>query len=394
MNRRIFFYFFMYFMILSFPLWAVLETDTHGYVVSKADHCVIAISKQKGAETIIPVGSRPMCMVIHEQWGYVAHYGTGEVYIIDLETHNVTKNERVAANPLAMRVYQGMGYVLCENGFISVLDFATQRVVRTIHSGIDAHTMVLYEHKAYLAKFSDNQVYVLNLKTGEIVQTIRVRWSPSCFLVEGDKGYVTNFADECLTVLDLKIDKVIKTIPVGKNPYSFSIYGEKGYVVSFDQLSHIAVIDLKTDKILKTIPLVSSAHFMNIYGNKGFVNCHHKGIFVIDLLSDTLSDILENPKDKDIDFYERSIYLGVKKVAFVFKDKQDVQTFVEVKQLEKSQGLFHDHLSPQEILDCLLTCKLNQALDLLLALYEPILFINTAEGQKFCDYIASKVIIF
>ena len=259
---------------LSTNLWAAVQTDTHTYIVSENENSVLAINRQTGEETKIPVGRHPRSMVIHGGMGYVVNEYSYNVSVIDLTLHKEAQTIPVGNSPQSMVIHGGMGYVV---------------------------------------NYGPNTISVLDLKSNTVTQTISVGERPQSMVIHGGMGYVVNYGSNTVSVLDLKSNTVTQTISVGERPQSMVIHGGMGYVVNSDSYD-VSVLDLITNRVTQTISVGSSPRSMVIHGEVGYVmNYASDDVSVIDLQTNSVITTFKNPNDTPIDFSDTHIYFGLKK---------------------------------------------------------------------------------
>ena len=415
------------FVFLSFasPLWAVLKTDTHAYIVSKKDNCVFSINLKTGEEAVIPAGHRPQFMVMHEGLGYVVNFDG--INIIDLHLNIVIEGFRVDGGPQSMVIHEGKGYVVCYFAqTVSIVDLKANRVAKTIalnqrpmsiqiceskghvrdeYSRIislidletdttieikpiskDSSILGIYEDKAYSYMCMYGSVAVIDIKKGRLIESIQDVWFVSSMVIHGNKGYLLKGFGG-LIVLDMEKDKVLKSIEGIRGALSLVIYGNKGYVVSVDP-NTISVLALESDKLIKTIPLEHSPTDMVILGTYGYVK--YKGLEVISILNletNELFSTLQNPNKESLDIFYPYVYLGLRKVKLAFSTSEELKRYVEGQVSGRPASAYNDVLSPQEILDLLVGYPPLKILEMFQTLYQPLQFLNTPEGQIFCQYL-------
>ena len=134
--------------------------------------------------------------------------------------------------------------------------------------------------KVYVTNMASGTVSVINTATQQVIKTIQVGTEPfGCAISpEGDKLYVANQSSESVSVIATKSDKVMKTImDVGRKPHGVAITGagDKVYVTQFlaqvpesslrpltqsegaddGREGRVTVIDSKKNRVIKTVVL-------------------------------------------------------------------------------------------------------------------------------------------
>ena len=337
------------------PLWAAVQTDTHTYIVGREENAVLAINRQTGQETLIPVGEFPQSMVIHATQGYVVNlssnkisvidlltntltgrvpvgefpqsmvihgdegyvmnWGSDDVSVIDLLTHTVTGTIPVGRWPRSMVIHGNQGYVVNRNsGTISVIDLLSHTVTQTIPVGEGPRSMVIQGNQGYVVNELSNNISVIDLLTKVVIQTIPVGRKPQSMVIHGDQGHVVN-SSNTVSVIDLKTHTVTGTIAVGRSPQPMVIHGDQGYVVVENRNSdNVSVIDLLTNTVIQTIPVGRKPQSMVIHGDQGYVRYNNSNdVTVIDLTTNKVIAKFKNPGNSKVDFSDTHVYLGLTK---------------------------------------------------------------------------------
>lgn len=138
-------------------------------------------------------------------------------------------------------------------------------------------------NKAYVSNATNSTVSVINLATNAIVRTLSVGSTPWMIAVNGTGAYVANFGSNSMSVFDVTDDTLVTTISVGSNPYGVAISGTGVYVTYGGFGGMVAVIDTTDNQIVKTISVGSSPIGIAASGTGVFVgNSGGNTVSVID----------------------------------------------------------------------------------------------------------------
>ena len=126
-----------------------------------------------------------MCILIHDDKGYVVNYGPDTV---------------------------------------SVLDLKNDEVIKTIEVGVSPKQILRHGDKAYVVNLESNSVSVLDLKTDVVVKNISVGDYPTLMRIHDEKGYVLNGPSHTISVINLSTDIVVCTFQNPKDEDVTIIY--------------------------------------------------------------------------------------------------------------------------------------------------------------------------
>ncbi|MCR8635484.1 cadherin-like beta sandwich domain-containing protein [Paenibacillus radicis (ex Xue et al. 2023)] len=184
---------------------------------------------------------------------YITSYSTGKVDVVDLENGTVelgkitvgVQPNSAAFNPNGTQVF----VTNRSSGTVSVIDPATDTVIRTITVGAQPHGVAFNSDgsKAYVANRNGNTLSVINTATLAVTGTITVLANPIAMVTVGQKLFLTQQTANQVAVIDLTNDTVSSQITVGVGPYGLSVNpnGTKIYVAnqSGNSVSVIKVAD-------------------------------------------------------------------------------------------------------------------------------------------------------
>lgn len=300
------------------PLWAIIQTDTHTYIVSRKDNIILAIDRKTGQETKIETKYGPQYMIIAGTMGYVTNANNRCYTKINLTTHQIIDSAMPYSyhEVYPLVIYGTTGYVGCiSQGSLELLPYfpATPSPILT-EQGVP-QSIAIDGDLGYFVNRKNSCVMIIDLKTNKIGQRIDVGLVPNFITVHQEFAYVTSVAQPRVDVIDLKTQKVIKKLTVGWNPESISFYKDKGYVMN--RCSNcVSVIDLNSKTEIKTIPVGKQPEFMKIHGGLGFItNRASDDVYVLDLESDTVISTIPNPDNKSVGLSDTHLYLGIEKVV-------------------------------------------------------------------------------
>ena len=424
---------FFSFLFIPFcsPSKAIVLTDTHAYIVSAHHRAVLAINRQTGEETNIPVGAEPQSMVIHKQKGYVPNYHSASITVIDLKTQKSIKTLSVGKNPVFIHPYEDKGYIVSmDSEFITVIDLISDEVSKTIHIGDGHKEMQILDDKGYVLVFASSETLVIDLKTDTVIKRESICNLPVSLGTFEHKRYMQDFLPDMLTAHPLENHDVLQSLPLPEKLSYVVIHKEKGYIHSINS-TKVYVVDLKTLMITNAIYVGPHVTYMNIYKDKGYlgsegspkitvinllsdkiitlnIGYQHKSfliqngfgyiedsklhcLFIVNLDTDEVVATVENPKNEPIESCPPYIYFHFRKAALYFSTSQEVETYIQEKLKSLPINSYTDLLSPQEIKELFLQTCPGLAFEFLFALYQPQVFLNTPEGQAFCASLARSV---
>ena len=300
------------------PLWAIIQTDTHTYIVSRKDNIILAIDRKTGQETKIETKYGPQYMVIAGTLGYVTNANNRCYTKIDLTTHQIIDSAipYTYDEVYPLIIYGTTGYVGCKSqGRLELLPYFPATSTPVLSEQGVPQSIAIHGDFGYFINMKNNSVTIIDLKTNKIGQRIDVGLSPIFITVHQEFAYVTSVVHSRVDVIDLKSQKAIQKLTVGWNPESISFYKDKGYVMNRCSDS-VSVIDLNSKTIIKTIPVGTQPEFMKIHGGLGFVtNLASDDVYVLDLESDRVISTIPNPDNKPLGLSDTHLYLGIEKVA-------------------------------------------------------------------------------
>ena len=182
---------------------------------------------------------------------WAANRGTGmdatDVVAFDPKTGAIRKRVRVGVSPyeLALSPDRARLYVSdWGDKSVSVIDVASERVIKTIPVGFNPNDMVLSaDGRLFVACSNENTVYVIDTRTGQVMQVISIALYPKAPLGSTPNAlaldpkrkllFVANADNNDVAVVDIKkreTSEVLGFIPAGWYPSALTL-GEKGDVL-------------------------------------------------------------------------------------------------------------------------------------------------------------------
>ena len=242
------------------------------YASNSNSHSVSAISglTNKVVATI-QVGSTPHDIIINPETDtvYVANEDSRTISVISGETNTVVStvpvcNLQGAASTFAINLSTNTIYVTCTGpeGAIDVISGTTNKLVDTIHVGLDPTNVVINPstYMLYTANNGDYTVSVVSAKTDKVVSTIPVEIFPNVIAVNPvtNMVYVASDGNDShhkLSIISGATNKVVDTIDVA-SAYNVAIDSANDiiYLVNYESNS-ISVIAGNTNKVIDTIPV-------------------------------------------------------------------------------------------------------------------------------------------
>lgn len=295
---------------------ALLESDSHSYILSTGENKILAIHKETGKESVIACQYSPRSMVFHGGFLYVSYYDAALMSIFDTSTHKLVKTLSLGQEPLSMTVYGSFGFVTdFREDVVYVIDLDLQKITKVIAIDPFPGPVVARGKFGYITHIGSNVITCLNLETQEQDNSIEGFYNGTHTLVCKDTyGYVLNFDMDnnfMVLVVDLVSGREIATINVGPHPSEIILQDTKGYVLC-SKMERLDVIDLSTRLVTHSLYLGKEPHSLVIHKGMGYVhNAGSKTISVINLESMKIVNTIRNPDNLKIDFTDTHMYLGV-----------------------------------------------------------------------------------
>lgn len=309
-----------------YSAYSAVHTDTHTYILSKADNVVLKIDRATGAETPL-LAYHAVQLRAHNN--HVFLLKTNTIECIDTPAlYGSLLCPIKKANDL--KFFGSKACVSNNFGALVVLNVLTTAFCEHLLTS-HIRPIVIHGPCGYICRQFSNCVHVLNLKTNSFVENIPVGNKPVSIHFEGQKGYVVNYDDASISVIDTLTHHVEATITmskinernkffiqddelicgepsytveqlthsphvkrsyIGDDPQLFKIVGNKGYLLHLNYRG-IIVADLKTNKYTHVIETDAPPVSFTIHGDKGFAVCPKSNtVNVIDLLTDKLINTL------------------------------------------------------------------------------------------------------
>ena len=190
-------------------------------------------------ERAIPTnGVANVTLTLDEKFAYVATGDANSVTVLDTATDQIVRTIPVGIDP--WRAYaspNGKHMVVPNNGdqTVSVIDTKSHTLVATLPGGTDM-TGVNFSNdgkKGYVISRGSSQVSVYDFsaleKTGQLDMGKGARLETASTSPAGTKIYVASSSDNSLYVIDVESDRVKQIKNVGSFPWGVSIYKGQNY---------------------------------------------------------------------------------------------------------------------------------------------------------------------
>lgn len=228
-----------------------------------------------------PVRMKQDIRKILEQWGLIGLLvllGLGLLAVLQFSpqpfTLTLVKIIDVEQEPLGLTLSPDFATLYVANaqsGTISVIDTASQRVIKTLaaNPGGRLNSLIVSAdgNALYVSDAKAGSVEVLRLPEGEKMITIPVRQFPQRIALssEHNRLYVVNSASNNVSVIDTATHTLLTNIPVNERPYAIVLSSDnsQAYVTS-SQTHSLTILDLVTQKAVDSIVLESISRLTNL----------------------------------------------------------------------------------------------------------------------------------
>ena len=216
---------------------------------------------------------------------YVENANSNNISVIDLATNTIIRNIPVGNSPHDLKISQNQKTLYStdtDSGTISVINTTTNKLIRQIQTNSSVHGITIFNDTLYAGDVYGGKVLVF--KDGAIKGEIKVGSGPEYMEVSpsGKFLYVANLWSP-ISVVDLDETKVIKEIDSGKTPHglSFTSDGSRLFIVNMKS-NTLSVIDAEKHEIIKTINVGENPEYVAL-------TPHERFAYVTNLESDTVS---------------------------------------------------------------------------------------------------------
>ncbi len=156
---------------------------------------------------------------------YVTNSGSNTVSVINDSSNTVVATVIVGLNP-GRAVFDSINQNIYVSDFaqasVSVIDGRTNTVINTILVGNGPAGMVFDPNtdRIYVANFGSNTVSVINGATNSVISTLYVGAAPDGATLDlaTDEIYVTNYGSNSVTIISGLTNAIIATVAVGTSP--------------------------------------------------------------------------------------------------------------------------------------------------------------------------------
>ena len=297
------------------PLWAILQTDTHTYILGYNENKVMAIDRLTGHEIQIDVCAKPESMIIHKTTGYVLSIIRQKISVLDLKENKVIETLSISADDVRFDEWSSwIKTVTFANHFSSMIDIYMVDTFQD-YLPVQSNEIAIFKNYGYLLNQHSKMLLVLSLEHNKVIHAGRIGYVPPKMTIHNGKGYIANFGPDSVSVIDLRKSSVIKEIKVGSGPKSISIHKNRGYVANWASDS-LSVIDLQGDEVYQTIHGFKYPSHIILHDDYAFVMGMSK-IYIMDLESYSILKTLSNPDYDYIGFSDTHLYAGLQKLCWL-----------------------------------------------------------------------------
>ena len=219
---------------------------------------------------------------------YVGNAKSSNISVIDLATNKVIKNIPVGSGTHDIRISEDQQVVYTtdiDSGTISTVNATENTLIDQINTGVAVHGIAEVNNTLYVGDVYGGKVLVI--KDNIIKDEIKVGSGPEYIEARPPDGrilYVANLWSP-ISVVDLAENKVIKNIDSGSTPHglSFTKDGSRLFIVNMHS-NTLSVIDSQKHEIIKTIPVGKNPEYVKLSPDERFA-------YVTNLGEDTVSKI-------------------------------------------------------------------------------------------------------
>ena len=159
----------------------------------------------------ITVGVKPTSIAIDHQSGkaYVTNYNSKSVSVIDTNTNSVVSTIPLNDWPADVTITGGKAYVTTlvtnSNGWVKVIDIATDQIVNTLSVGRDGWRIASLSGNVFVANQSSGTISVIDTSLGQVDTTLAAGSLPTGIATDfaTNKMYAANQGDNTITVVGI-----------------------------------------------------------------------------------------------------------------------------------------------------------------------------------------------
>jgi YVTN family beta-propeller protein len=283
---------------------APVAVGTRIYVVNGPQAIVSVLDAATNSlVAAVEVGTGPVAVALNPAGtsAYVVDGGSNQVSVIDTATTTVATAiplnsfplggypSGAAVSPDGGRLYVTNSYTGGNDGTVSIIDTASNAIVRTVTVGPSPASVVFNPAgtRAYVTNRGAASMSVVDTVSSSVVATVPLGSAPLAVAVGpgGDRVYVTNSSSSSISVIDAATNDVVATIAVGDAPKGVTVTpdGTRAYVSNFGS-GTVSVVDTGSDDVVATIPV--GVHPVGVAQNPDGTR-----IYVTNFQSDSVSAI-------------------------------------------------------------------------------------------------------
>ena len=218
---------------------------------------------------------------------YVENANSNSISVIDLATNTVIRNISVGSSPHDLKISQSQETLYStdtDSGTISIINTTTNTLIQQVLTDATVHGIAIFNDTLYVGDVYGGKVLVIN--DGVVKDEIKVGSGPEYLEVNpnGKFLYVANLWSP-ISVVDLEQKKVIKEIDSGKTPHGllFTNDGSRLFIVNMKS-NTLSIIDAEKHEIIKTIAVGERPEYVALTPDESLA-------YVTNLGSDTISII-------------------------------------------------------------------------------------------------------
>jgi len=216
---------------------------------------------------------------------YVENANSSSISVIDLATNTIIRNISVGSSPHDLKISQSQETLYSTDtgsGTVSIINTTTNTLIQQVLTDATVHGITIFDDTLYVGDVYGGKVLVIN--DGVVKGEIKVGSGPEYLEVSpnGKFLYVANLWSP-ISVVDLEQKKVIKEIDSGKTPHglSFTDDGSRLFIVNMNS-NTLSVIDAEKHEIIKTITVGEKPEYVALTPTESYA-------YVTNLDSNTVS---------------------------------------------------------------------------------------------------------
>lgn len=196
-------------------------------VNGKTNQLQVIDMKSKKVVRKIEVGEYPSKLVQHGEKLFVLAAGSGEVYVMDTSTNNITNTFSVNARPEGLHFdgkyiwTGGHGATGEMNEKVFAYDPETGEEMKAVKTGLMPIqiSQVAGNSSIYVLSHGDHSLTKINSDSYEVEKKVNVGDNPSYMIADGNKLYVSSLDGDEVLVLDKENLNVVEEYGIENGPF-------------------------------------------------------------------------------------------------------------------------------------------------------------------------------